>query len=552
MADPSALEARLAELAAAFHTAAGERMARIAADWAVVAVGVPETTAQLRERLLNDLHFLAGAAGSFGRASLGRIAHSVEVVLRRAADRPLSEQLCDQVGAALAALEREIATIPDTAAPTLSATEAAVPGGHDLLVWGLPEHLVHRLERRGRAVGIAVRPIATADATTLGGAGLVVADLAVVAAAGPWAQRPPLVVCAPEDTLERRLEAMRLGAVGLDVSPLDTDVVFEYYERHVSSLVDEPIRVMVVDDEPLLAGYVCDILRHAGFDVVGFEEPLAAYRALPEVKPDLVLTDMHMPGCDGVELARLIRQLPRYDVVPIVFLSTERDTAFQLKVRADAASDFVTKPIDPVALVALVRGHASRARQLRRMMNLDALTGVYNARAAREQLDRLLGISERAARPLSAAVLDVDHFKSVNDRHGHAVGDKVLKALSQLLRRRLRRGDVVGRIGGEEFMIVLADTGEAAACEVLDDLRQAFGQFEFDAGAGRFQCSFSCGVAEFDPATGAGGVSHRLIDAADCAMYAAKAAGRNRVVGRKAVNRDTRTAQQEWMETGTS
>ncbi len=153
------------------------------------------------------------------------------------------------------------------------------------------------------------------------------------------------------------------------------------------------------------------------------------------------------------------------------------------------------------------------------------MTGLFNHATTKQMLETELERSRRSGSPLSFALLDIDHFKSVNDAHGHGVGDVVIKTLARILTSRLRRIDVVGRLGGEEFGVILGGTPAARAIEVMENVRVTFENTSQRAGDSEFKVTLSCGIAEF-PAFDSGPA---LSEAADQALYEAKNGGRNRV-----------------------
>ena len=234
-----------------------------------------------------------------------------------------------------------------------------------------------------------------------------------------------------------------------------------------------------------------------------------------------------MSGAEvGLELATVIRQKQDYVGVPIVFLSGEVDLEKQLAAMGLGADDFLVKPIVPVHLIAAVTHRAQRARVLRSFMIRDSLTKLLNHVAIKEQLELEILRARRKGAALAFGILDLDHFKSVNDQYGHATGDQVIKNLARLLQRRLRATDVIGRYGGEEFAIVLTDVDGAQGVAVADQLRSAFEDMPQLAADQTFGVTLSCGIATFPAYSDAIG----LAQAADKALYEAKRAGRNRIV----------------------
>jgi diguanylate cyclase (GGDEF)-like protein len=242
--------------------------------------------------------------------------------------------------------------------------------------------------------------------------------------------------------------------------------------------------------------------------------------------PEVVLLDVSMPGCTGPELAQIIRMNDDWLRVPIIYLSAETDIKRQMNALLKAGDDFVTKPIADNALVAAVFSRAQRARLLSNALARDSLTGLLKHADIKEQAAVELERAQRSGKPASVAMLDIDLFKKVNDSHGHAAGDNVIRALANLLRQRLRRIDSLGRYGGEEFLVVLPDcSAEQARC-ILDEIRQRFAELHFIAGDQQFSVTLSAGIASTENAPASAG---DLLEEADRALYAAKHDGRNQV-----------------------
>lgn len=336
----------------------------------------------------------------------------------------------------------------------------------------------------------------------------------------------PLVVHTSQDDIAARLNAARLGARAYLVKPVDmADLVNEL--DNVTRRGDrEPFRVLVIDDDESLARHTELVLQGAGMETYVLTNPLGVLDALDDFSPELILLDLYMPECSGSEIASVIRQRQEYAGIPIVFLSGEADKNKQLSAMELGGDDFLTKPIRPSHLISAVRIRSHRFRELRSFMVRDSMTGLFNHTTTKQLLDTEIARAHRSGAKMTLAALDIDHFKNVNDTYGHAVGDRVIKALARLLRQRLRGVDVIGRMGGEEFAAILPDTPIAEAETVFNQLREAFSDIQFNADGGTFSVTISCGIAEFpehDTAT-------MLSDAADKALYVAKHGGRNRVV----------------------
>ena len=337
---------------------------------------------------------------------------------------------------------------------------------------------------------------------------------------------PPIVFFSHFTDMATRLQAVRAGGVAYFTHPIEIAEVIDKLDALTAQEIPEPYRVLIVDDEPELRDFFSFALREAGLSTRAVENPLHIISELNDFRPDLILMDVYMPSCSGPELAAAIRQQEDYVGIPIVFLSAETDVEKQMSAIGTGGDDFLTKPIRPDFLVASVRARAQRSRAVRSFMVRDSLTGLLNHTTTKEQIDIEISRAKRTTTPLTLVMLDIDRFKSVNDTHGHLAGDRVIKGLSRLLQQRLRKTDIIGRYGGEEFAILLPDTGAHTAWRVVDEIRRGFSQLRHGAGENEFHVTFSAGLATFPECENAA----TLIAAADKALYAAKNAGRDRVV----------------------
>lgn len=336
----------------------------------------------------------------------------------------------------------------------------------------------------------------------------------------------PLVFISAFTDLENRLEAVRLGGKAYLTKPLKTRELIDILDKLTSSKVPDPYQVLIIDDDPTVADLYGITLRHHGMQTRVVNHPKEVLKALSEQGPDLILMDFHMPGCSGPELAAVIRQQEAYVSIPIVFLSGETDRTQQLAAMGQGGDDFLTKPITPENLVSSITIRAQRSRILREFMVRDSLTGLLNHTETKARLNLEVARAARTAEPLTFAMLDIDHFKRVNDTFGHLAGDGVIKSLSRLLQQRLRKTDIIGRYGGEEFAVILPGTDPASAEKVLNQIRESFSYIRHQGEKTEFSATFSGGLAAFPHYQN----PIQLNAAADQALYQAKGAGRNRLV----------------------
>jgi diguanylate cyclase (GGDEF)-like protein len=258
-------------------------------------------------------------------------------------------------------------------------------------------------------------------------------------------------------------------------------------------------------------------------DARQIEDDLLSFR------PHLLLMDLLLPGASGRDLTRYLRQHDVHATLPIVVLTTQSQMETRLETLRAGADDFLIKPVAPGLLLSTVAARIERARFIASLVERDGLTSLLNHSAFLERAASVVARRRRDPEVRCAWVaLDLDHFKRVNDRHGYPVGDRVIATLSSLLRRRLRQSDTMGRLGGEEFAILLEDLDEADVVRLVSRLLDEFAAVPQRSPHGvSFLCAFSSGVAMLeDPAD-----LEAWRGRADGALEAAKRAGRRRVVG---------------------
>ena len=338
--------------------------------------------------------------------------------------------------------------------------------------------------------------------------------------------RPARVIyISVHDEMSFRLGAVRAGSIAYFTKPINSTELIDRLDQITASQIQEPFRILIVNDNPTILAYYTAILEQAEMLVKTISEPMKLLEILSDFNPDLILMDLYMPGCSGIELTRVIRQMDNFLSIPIVYLATKNDFNTQSEAMSLRGDDFLIEPIDSTHLVAVVTSRVTRARSLRSLMHC-GLTGLLNHTAIKEELSREIARSSRLNSSLSFAVLDIDYFKKINNTYGHAAGDRVIKSLARLLKQRLRETDVIGRYGGEEFAVIMNDTDAMSAAKVIDEIRNVFSRLLHLSYYEEFAVNFSAGIADLAHFPDAA----RLSEAADKALSQAKQRGRNRVV----------------------
>lgn len=321
-------------------------------------------------------------------------------------------------------------------------------------------------------------------------------------------------------TLKQQLQCLRLGSIS-SFQSLAPQAIISQLESLINIVPEQPFRILIVDDSKSQALFAEKALNAAGMITEQVTDPMEVWNVLESFQPEMILMDMYMPGCNGVELAKVIRQDKQYINIPIIYLSGEEDKERQLAAMSEGGEDFLTKPVDPRHLLSTIRTRGARARDLSQLIARDSLTGLYNHTHILKALDEQLKVALRNNTPLCFVMIDIDHFKQVNDNHGHPIGDEVIKNLALFLSQRLRKTDFIGRYGGEEFAIVLPNVSLADAEKIMNEIRNNFSLL-LHGGLAAISSTFSCGIALHQ-----GQTSNELIEQADQAMYLAKRDGRN-------------------------
>ena len=345
----------------------------------------------------------------------------------------------------------------------------------------------------------------------------------------PNGQDPVIFFVGAKSGFLDKVQAIHCGADGFFQVPVD----WESVETRLKYLMDrgkpQNFRILSVEDDPDQAYFIRYVLESAGYRVHHIADPLLFEEALLSFNPDLVMLDILLPGMTGYELARYLRQDERWATMPILFLTTQNQLEAHIESARAGADDHLVKPVAPALLLSATASRLERARFLKNLLHRDGLTRLLTHTAFMEQAQSVVSQVKRNPNRLAALMLiDLDKFKTINERFGYATGDKILISLSTVLRQRLRSSDIVGRFGGEEIAIIVEDLEEYDAVNLAQRLLHDFSLMKHRAPDGsEFTMTFSAGVAMLDS---------KLMDVerwrkhAEQALKAAKNNGRNCVM----------------------
>ena len=312
----------------------------------------------------------------------------------------------------------------------------------------------------------------------------------------------------------------------------------------VSDRVIGRATILITGEQSAQTGVMKDFLQLNGYEVVQMNDGMSVFDAVETYHPDVIMLDRALAGSDGAKICTKLKQDRNTSGIPIIMLTDRESTPDKIAGLSAGADDYIAKPYIDEELSALICARLraknewdelkEKTRQLEEMLNrveslayLDPLTGLFNRRRFECVLDSEMKRADRYQLALSCLVLDIDHFKSVNDTYGHQVGDQVLRETAAIIQNCIRGVDLAARWGGEEFVVLNPNTEKKNALIVGEKILKAVSSQQYACLNGR-RITVSIGVAGI-PHPGIG-TAEQLVHIADLAMYEAKKNGRNRVV----------------------
>jgi len=493
------------------------------------------------------LHTLAGSAPSFGFKEIGLIVREMEKLIKgiEENEKP-TQEIRNKIATKIDELTSSTGFQAQQEPAKAGASQVAAPAvnvenlnrlvfivGSDSV---LAEHLATQIGYFGYEVRFFTDLASVNTAVLTAVPAVIIADIsfpegdfagadAVIQIRHKDCPNTPVIFLSQRNHLVARLKAVQAGGEAFFLRPVPLSDLMVRLDSLVFRDVNEPYRVLIVDDDVELSELHATILQEYGITTRVVNDPMQILKHMVGFRPDLVLLDMYMPGCNGHELARAIRQIEDYDGIPIVFLSAEMSVDIQLAAIRMGGDDFLTKPVPPEILISSVNIRAERMRIMRKFMARDSLTGLLNLVKAEEELDLVLEKARKNSTSCALAVIELDNLQEINDKHGYLTGDRVILLTAMLLKRRARSGDLVGRHAGCKFMAIMPDTNAETAFTVIDGIRESFAKILHECHHGEFYLTLSGGIAVYPLAKDA----VELNIAAGQSLVLAKKNGKNRI-----------------------
>lgn len=493
---------------------------------------------ELRQQAITAAHKLAGSLGMFEVDEGSRLAKEIQQILQCC--QPLNPEQKQHLSELLKAIKQELARATQEKVPNfltvderslLLIVEQNKTLGEEFLRetknWSMRCEIVRDsnvarewiCRQRPEAVllDLAGKAIATKEQTLLG----------ELSACTPPV---PVIVFGAKNNLPERVKISSLGGRGFLPQTMTPEEVLAVVTEVLERVQPTETKILAVDDDPLILKALRHILEPWGMEVFTLADPLKFWSTLETVTPDLLILDLEMPHINGLELCQVVRNDRRWTELPILFLTVHQDAATMQQVFAVGADDYVNKPIVVPELLARIHNRLERSQLLRTRIETDLLTGVTNRYYFTQELTKLLQLAKRCSQTLCFALLNIDNLQQINDRYGHAVGDRALSHLGKLLQKQFASEDLVARWGGAKFTVAMYGMTEDEGKSRLFKLQETLEREPLSVTKkSSLTVNFSAGVVQYPQN---GDRLQKLYQAAKALLIKAKA-GRDRIISAK-------------------
>lgn len=306
----------------------------------------------------------------------------------------------------------------------------------------------------------------------------------------------PIILISTRSSFKDKVHAIRGGGDGVFNSNEDPTLIANRLRKLLEKSKPKQHRVLIVEDDPVQASGLYAFLTAAGFIPYALTDATQFEDALIEAQPDILILDVNLGEVTGFELARYVRQQEKYNTTPIIFLTTENQLQFHVE-GAKHGDDYLIKPAPPQLLVATIAGKLERYETLKDMIGRDGLTGALTHAEFMNTAKRMTE-NERAG-VLYMLMLDIDNFGAINENYGYGIGEKVVSELSNVIKETIRSYGITGRIGGDEFAILVDSLTEYELVQIANLLKEEFERRQFMTQQGPINATVSGGIAEFQP-----------------------------------------------------
>ncbi len=499
------------------------------------------SNAEVIEQLSRQFHWLAGSGSMYGYPAVSSMGSEGEdycnSLLRDTSQRPRAD--VEKLKALLNALANEFAVTDEAAETTNLGTGGRGTGRSEIVIIDESQtdlSLLCKLVEEGGMTFRTARTMAAGinEVVREMPDGMIVEiplpdgdayELVEHVRTLPGGEDIAIVIVSKQTGFLDKVRSIHCGADAHFEKPVDMKAMLRRMRYLLDKRRQEAPRILSVEDDPDQAAFIRAFLESAGYQVRTCTDPKNFDSFISSFNPDLVLLDVMLPGMTGYELARYLRQDERHATLPVVFLTTQGNIEARIEAARSGGDDHLVKPVPPALLLSSVSARLERSRFLQTLLHRDGLTNLLNHSSFMEQAQVTIAQQKRKANFTALILIDVDNFRHINERHGYPGGDKVLVALSLLLRKRLRQSDIIGRYGGDEFGIIAEGIDEqealTLAARLIADFAATAHSTPLHAG---FFASCSAGISVLDSKTMD---LEKWVQSAFSALSAAKQSGRN-------------------------